>query len=342
MEGTAVFPASLARKLTNPMSRSLQLDLLEIPEISRARDGHAGLKWSYSRRESLEHCNRRYFFQYYADKLEDAEFRARAQFLKGVKNRHLRTGELVHLVIGTYFKKLKQGKRLSADWLAQWAKDLFREDREYSAQVRAGGAVSNRQYPPAILDEIVSEEDGYGALLSQAQEQMLTCIENFFTAAVFSEFHALGASLGSSVERKLSLHGYPVRVSGKVDLAALNDSRVTIVDWKIGRASDGGAESLQLATYGLWAMGEFGVTEEKVRIAKGHLLSQEVVEFKADQHVFANARVRILQDLDRMVILHRYGRSGTIEAFTPNPHKKVCGLCSFREICPEGKAVTNA
>src|SRR6266567_2737718 len=239
------------------MSGQLQLDLLEIPGISRATDAYAGLKWSYSRRESLEQCNRRYFFQYYADKLEDAEVRARAQFLKRVKNRHLRTGELVHLVIGTYFKKLKQGKKLSADWLTQWAKDLFREDREYSTQIRAGGAVSNRRYPPVILDEIVSEEDGHGALLSQAQEQMVTSIQNFFTAAVFSEFHALGACLGSSVERKLSLHGYPAPVSGKVDLAALNDSRVTIVDWKIGRASDGGAESLQLATYGLWATAEF-------------------------------------------------------------------------------------
>src|SRR5438128_51848 len=104
------------------MSGQLQSDLLETPEISRATDAYAGLKWSYSRRGSLEQCNRRYFFQYYAHRLEDAEFRARVQFLKGVKNRHLRTGELVHLVIGTYFKKLKQGRKLSVDWLTQWAK----------------------------------------------------------------------------------------------------------------------------------------------------------------------------------------------------------------------------
>ena len=80
---------------------------------------------------------------------------------------------------------------------------------------------------------------------------------------------------------------------------------------------------------------------ENVRIAKAHLLSQEVVEFEANQQAFANARVRILQDFERMAILHRYGKAGAISAFTPNPQEGVCRLCPFREICPEGEAVVD-
>ncbi len=316
--------------------------LTGLTETSGTTHEYAGLSWSYSRRESLDQCTRRHFFQYYAGALEDAEFRARVQFLRSVKNRYLRTGELAHLVIGTYFKKIKLGKTLSVDWGTQWARNLFREDRRYSAHIRAGGAPIKQQYPPVILDEILSDGDSHDKLLSQAEEQMLGSIHHFFTSPIFLEFRALGASPGSYIERRLSLGGFRSPVSGKVDLAATNGSCATIVDWKISSGSDGGAESLQLATYGLWASAEFGVSEEMVRIAKAHLVIQEIVEFKADRQAFANARVRILQDLERMVILHRYGTLGVIEAFTPNPQQGVCRLCPFREVCPEGKAIINA
>jgi hypothetical protein len=321
------------------MSAQRELGLAETAEITGTADAYVGLNWSYSRRESVDQCTRRYFLQYYGNTLGDAEFKARVQFLRSVKNRYLRTGELVHLVIGTYFKKLKQGKSLSADWLTKWAKDLFLKDRKYSAHIQAGGMASNDQYPPILLDEILNKDQEGDLLLSRAEEQMLKAIQHFFTSPTFSEFRELGAAPESYIERKLSLQGFPVPVSGKVDLARTRESNVTIVDWKIGSKSDGGAESLQLATYGLWAATEFGVIAENVRIAKAYLVSEEVVEFKADQQAFANARVRILQDLERMVILHRYGRAGMMEAFSPNPQQGVCRLCPFREVCPEGKAV---
>jgi hypothetical protein len=192
-----------------------------------------------------------------------------------------------------------------------------------------------------LLDEVLNQRDGHPALLSQSEEQMVSSISHFFAPA-FSEFRALGATSDSYIERRLSLRGFPARVTGKVDLAAKHDSCATVVDWKTGNVSDGGAESLQLATYGIWARGEFQVTEGNLRIAKAYLLSREVAEFKADEQAFENARVRILQDLERMLILHRYGKQGAVEAFTAIPQPGVCGLCPFREVCPEGKAVIDA
>jgi hypothetical protein len=310
--------------------------------VEEAEHDYTGLNWSYSRRESLEQCTRRYFFQYYTAELQNTEMRNRAQFLKNVKNRFLRSGELVHLVISTYFKNLKKGKTLSADWAAKWAKELFAKDRNYSAHVRGGGLLWQQQYPPTILDEIMNSSENGAALLIQTEEQMVSSIRNFFGASAFSDFRRLGASAQSRIEAKLSLTGFPVPVSGKVDLAVPMETSVTIVDWKTGAVSDGGAESLQLATYGLWGSAEFGVKEDSVEIAKAYLLTGEVVEFKAGAEAFANARVRIHQDLERMLILHEYGRTGVIDAFTPNPQLGVCRLCPFREICPEGKALIHA
>ena len=313
----------------------------ELGETDRTTDEYAGLGWSYSRRETLDQCTRRYFFQYYSSALESSELKAKVSFLKNVKNRYLRTGELVHLVISTYFKKLKLGNTLSADWLVKWAQELFLKDRNYSVDIRAGGPPSTMKFPPALLDEVLTEREGQGALLTQSEEQMVSSIKNFFSPA-FSEFRTLGALSDSYIERKLSLQGFPARVTGKVDLAAKATSCATVVDWKTGTASNGGAESLQLATYGIWASAEFKVTEGKLRIAKAYLLSEEIVEFKAYERAFENARVRILQDLERMVILHRYGKLGAMEAFTPNPQQGVCALCSFREVCVEGKAIIDA
>jgi hypothetical protein len=323
------------------MSAQQQLDFGDVPEIATRDDAYAGLRLSYSRRESLDQCTLRYFFQYYGNALHDPDLHARVQFLKGVKSRHLRTGELVHLVIGTYFKKLKQGKRVFADGLTKWARELFRQDQIYSAHIRNGGRAAGRPFPPAILDEILNMRIGHEGLLIQAEEQLLNSLEQFFKSSAFSEFRMLGASAGSCIERKFSLSGFPGPVSGKVDLAAKSEDGVTVVDWKIGSASAGGAESLQLGMYGMWAMTEFGVSAENLRIAKAHLASQEVVEFKAEQQAFENARVRILQDFERMVILHGYGRVGAIGAFTPNPQQGVCRLCPFREVCPEGEAVVD-
>jgi hypothetical protein len=320
----------------------MNLRFAETPELEGAADPYAGLNWSYSRRETLEHCTRRYFFQYYASALPTGEFKTKVNFLRGVKNRYLRTGEIAHLMIATYFKKLKIGRNLSEDWLAKWAKDLLREDRKYSLHIRNGGAPAQQQFPPTILDEILNCLEGDEGLLDHAEEQMLRAIHNFFRSPALAEFRSLGALPQARIECKLSLPGFPVPVTGKIDLAVVSDANATVVDWKLGGSSDGGTESLQLATYGFWATTEFGTDEQNVRIVKAHLTTGEVVQFNVDLKAFVNARVRILQDLERMVILHRYGKSGVIEAFTPNPQEGVCRLCPFREVCPEGKAAIHA
>src|SRR2546429_4867157 len=95
----------------------MNLRFTEIPELEGTTDAYAGLNWSYSRREALEDCTRRYFFQYYASALPSGDFKTKVNFLRGVKNRYLRTGEIMHLMIATHFKKLKIGRNLSEDWL---------------------------------------------------------------------------------------------------------------------------------------------------------------------------------------------------------------------------------
>jgi PD-(D/E)XK nuclease superfamily len=298
--------------------------------------GYAHLNWSYSRRESLDQCPRRYFYQYYAGCIASPAARDEVKYLREIKNRHLRIGELLHLAIGTYFKKKKLGTDLPPSWLQSWVRKLFAADQQYSRSIRAGGAVSTEQYPPTLLDEILLGGGGE-KVLQPATEQLAGSIQRFFADDAFKPFRVLGSKPDSRIEHKLSLSGYPVPVSGKVDLAVYDGGSAIIVDWKLGCASDGGAESLQLATYGLWAQSTYRLPAAQIRIVKAHLADGAVVDFKSDDESLDNARLRIHQDLERMSILHRYGEAGTVEAFTPSPHGRVCRLCPFRQICPEGK-----
>lgn len=315
---------------------SANLSLWEEEQPALVGSGRARLNWSYSRRETFDQCLRRYFYQYYATCATDPKLREDLRRIKEIKNRHLRVGDLVHLAISTYFKKLKQGKDLPSSWLQNWVRKLFAEDQAYSRLIRSGGAPSTAQYPPTVLDELLYEVHNSTQLLEAANQQLGTAVQSFFSTSAFAEFRVLGARPQSLIEHKMSLSGYPAPVSGKLDLAVRDGSSITIVDWKLGSFSDGGAESLQLATYGLWARATYDIPVDAIRIAKAHLADGTVVDFRADSEAFANARVRIHQDLERMIFLHTYGQTGTMEAFTPAPHPKVCRLCPFRHVCPEG------
>jgi hypothetical protein len=131
-------------------------------------------------------------------------------------------------------------------------------------------------------------------------------------------------------------------VDGKLDLAFVKGRCVSVVDWKTGDASGDGDDSLQLAAYALWASHHFAAAADAIAVYKAFLTGDAIVRFHVSESALANARGRILQDAERMAVLHNYGQRGEIEAFTPCAQANVCALCPFQEVCPEGRAVLHA
>ena len=71
-------------------------------------DAPSRLKWSYSKRDVLEQCPRRFYCQYYGanrGKAKDDPAKQELQQLKLAGNRYTRTGAILHLVIAEYFRK---------------------------------------------------------------------------------------------------------------------------------------------------------------------------------------------------------------------------------------------
>ncbi len=295
------------------------------------------IAWSYSRRETLEQCTRRYYYEYYGASKRFAKQHPvdeQVRFLKRLQSRYLRAGDLLHLAIRTYFRKAQEGRTsLDPDRLVRWACDIFQGDQSYSRTNPTGEFIPQEDYPPVLLREYYYRLPDADALCVEEEKRLANSLYAFATASEYEQFRVAGSRANTEVEKQFSLQGQYCRIGGKVDLAYSDADGVTIVDWKLGAANSAGEESLQLAVYGLWAMHHFGCTSDALHVFKVHLSSGEIVSFRADSRVLAEAQARIAQDAERMAVLHRYGEQGVVDVFTPCWHSAICHLCSFERLC---------
>jgi hypothetical protein len=302
------------------------------------------IRWSYSRRSVLEQCPRRYYYEYYGAALvgDMEDSKADLNFFKSFQNRHERIGSIGHLVISTYFRKARSGEFWSADRLCNWARDILARDIAFSKAYQHRAHVDSDKFRPALLLEYYYGYPDADTLASEAEARLLQAINSFSVSSSFLDFRLGGVQPEALIEHNLSVSSLPCRVSGKLDLAFAPEERVNIVDWKLGNPSGSGDDSLQLSAYALWASERFRAEPDAIAVYKAYLSAETVVQFPVSKQVLANGRARIIQDSERMAVLHRYGERGIAEAFTPCAQRNVCRLCPFQEICREGRAVVNA
>jgi RecB family exonuclease len=306
-----------------PLSLFVTDTLEEAPPPLRERI--RSVQWSYSRRNTLEQCPRKYYFDYYGthkkQALKDPQ-KALLQSLKPLQNRYERTGEIAHKLIADYFRAACEGLETSTDDLMKTAKHLFAEDVQ-SAQ-------------PRLLELFYNQAVALD-LCSEAEQRMLAALENFSRHPHYEKIRNRGTRSGARIEQLFHLKFFPCRVTGIVDFAARTKAGIGVVDWKTGKKEADEDESLQLAIYACWGAEQFACPAEKVNVFKAFLGSGDLVRFSSDSVALENARVRVLQDVERMVEVHPYGSGGRMHAFTACAQKQVCLLCPYVAACTEGK-----
>jgi hypothetical protein len=317
--------------------------LFEMPaEPGRVAD----VRWSYSRRSTLETCPRKYYFEYYGGNRSVAladPTKADLTFLKGVQNRFQRTGEILHQTIARYLRGIQKDELLTEESLAAWSQRRFQDDRRYSSSFAIG-----RDDPPdqdnghALLHEFIYHFPDALELCDEMERRMLAAFHACVMEAGFGAFRLGASNPAALIERRFTLTGLPCRVEGMIDLAYPVGERVVIVDWKLGGDTGSGTDSLQLAVYALWAASHFDRAPEAIDVYRAHLSSGEVVAFPLDRRVLAAARARIVQDAMTMATLERYGVEGVAEAFTPRIEPSICRQCQFVRACPAGQEVVDA
>lgn len=317
-------------------SEQLSMFADEDEEQPDRRTNLQGIAWSHSRRSTLEQCARRYYNEYFGANKRTAKqelSKEQLHFLKGLANRHERTGSILHLAIKSYFRKAQQGRPWNVTALVDWAQGIFREDQRFSQMHPDGPIHTGEQYPPALLREYHYRQPDANVLCQAAEERLVTALSAFGNDPRFEQFRRAGAMPSALIEQKLNLSSFPCKVGGIIDLAFERADGVTIIDWKLGAGDGTGNDSLQLAVYSLWAIKHFGCTPEQLHVCKVHLSSCEIVDFEVNAEVLIAARGRILQDAERMMAIQDYGERGIADAFTPCFQPNICGICVFEREC---------
>ncbi len=319
---------------------AIQMTLFDESEIGLAHESQIKStlsEWSYSRREMLAQCPRRYYYQYYGANQRTAKAepqKAKLKFLKGLSNRYLRTGNILHLVISTYLNKLRQGEQWSPDRLLNWARKIYHDDLEYSRQYEHGTPLPDGNRGPFLLLEFYYGLENTEALCTESEGRLIAALTNFVKSPNLAQFRAGASHTSARIEASTSLKEAHFTLRGKVDLAYRDGDRVVIVDWKIGSAGSSD-NSLQLLSYAWWARQKFECRPDRITLYRVHLADNTVSSSDVCEKDLMQVEARILQDLERMQEADDYGRRGIAEAFTPCAQPKVCALCPFQEVCPK-------
>ena len=295
------------------------------------------MEWSYTRRATLERCLRWYYYQYYGANARTAKtepYKETLRFLKTLRNRPLRTGEIVHLIVRTYLTRLQQGEVWSLERLLHWAQDISRRDVAYSKQYQRREQMPDGPYPPALLLEFYYGFEDPEALWEASATRLAVALTNFATHPGFAHFHAAGGRAGTLIEKRFSVRENHFSMRGQIDLAYPEDGRVVVADWKVG-SSHGSDDSLQLLSYVLGVQQAFPCSPDKVDLYRVHLADNMLLPFVVGDKEMQRARARIIQDVEKMQALDHYGRNAVSQAFTPCGQPRVCALCPFQQICPK-------
>ncbi len=311
----------------------------------RDESSRFAIAWSHSRRTLLERCPRHYYYEYYGANARsgvDDPCKATLRFLKNLRNRYIRAGQILHAAIARFFRLAQDGEVWTSQRLESWATRLLDRDVAYS-KLHPNGQESSVEGQPesVLLLEFYYRQRDAEALYSDIRTRLIRSLRTFMNHDAFAWCRMAGADPRTLIEAAISIPGFPCRLEGRVDLAYCGEDGVNIVDWKIGDA-DGGGESLQLVTYGLWACTEFKCSAERVHIYKAYLGSGRLVAYELAEWSLQAARARILQDATRMQFLHRYGQDAVADAFTPCAQRGICALCPYQGICPVGRYFQHA
>lgn len=326
------------------MNEQMAFDLPDFPgelkpNATRA-DLIAKISWSYSKRGTLDQCPRRYYYTYYAANGRVKAQDPQARLLSHLQNRHERTGQILHLVISTFLRKARSGDAWTTKRLVSWAESLFNRDCDYSRSLKIENGTSGANDNAIVLQEFYYGEPDAEALCAVARERLVNAITEFAENPIFAVLRESGMDPEALIEFPIKVTGLPCRVSGRIDLAYQENDDAIVVDWKTG-GTQGGDDSLQLATYGMWSIGRYKTSLGNIRIHKALLVDGNLTTARIDEKMLARAKARIIQDAELMATLDNYGREGIVAAFSPCSKPAICALCRFRKLC-DGRASPDA
>jgi CRISPR/Cas system-associated exonuclease Cas4 (RecB family) len=295
------------------------------------------VKWSFSRRDLFERCLLWYYYRYYGSSARSAKtepLKEQLRFLNALTGIKLRAGKILHLVISTYFRRRREGGEWTTDEALRWAQDIFRRDLHYSLAYQHGNQRATASKHVVLLSELYHGRPDAEAIWEEAAIRLQTALARFLTGPNIEQFRLGALHPKALIEKRVSLKEEHFHLTGQIDLVYPENGRVKVVDWKSGE-SGGSDDSLQLLSYALVTLKAFECSADSIDLFKVHLQDGTVSAYRVSEEDLRRARMRIIQDTDRMQSLDHYGREAVVSAFTPCQQPRICRLCPFQSLCPK-------
>lgn len=304
--------------------------------------------WSVSRDQTLQACERRYYFQYESEaRLNSRDWLLREiAFLKRLRTIPAWQGQVVHELIAWWIDQARRGTVPTVEAVLSHASaKVERQWQESAAPSEWGGEggqlrLFEHEYqvhlPPDALADILADLKRWtNRFLHWAEDAHL--LETLRSARqVWIEPPTYGPMAPG-----FEIDG--VQVVVKVDLAAqFPDGRFEIWDWKTGKPATHNPyrvdpSALQVNVYQLWPHLAFDVPIEHVRAHLVFVGSEPVahrsLSIDGDVREYVLTAVRRSVDQVKHLDAKHGGESLGLADFDYATNVALCRTCSFKRIC---------
>ncbi len=315
--------------------------------------------WSFSRQALYNRCPRAFFFEYFPwgePNQKALVIRKRLQTLP------LLIGSVAHRTVGMALRQFQRNQFVYPDITDRALIDFdakVRQSMRLYPYVRKGTEPPNKQ---VVLQHHV--DNGPSELLEDAARQsLISYIRNFQNSQAWEIIQKSDVSRWEHVNNEMDTmrtveaskalgfkRAFGLVVYTEFDLALRLNGEFIIVDWKTGKKTPASVAEARKQTvgYSLWAR-ERGIQPNLIRVQPFWLHEGELWEPQPIQEEELDAVRRTIEDqfvLENKLIKKKTNEKGQevyvakIEDFQTKP-SGTCRNCKFRDLCPEGKAVTD-
>lgn len=289
------------------------------------------LIWSGSRLSTYSECAKKYYYTYYGSwngwKFDATDDQKELYLLKNLKIIQIITGSIVHEVVDTYLKAIKNN--LSKPDAISLFEKKFNDflqisiTKAYRQRPKLGGIIEH-EYNTELSQETINDEIEKGK----------TCLKNFLKSEQLKNILLVPSDnwMFSPGFCKCDVNGFEAFTM--FDFAYEEDGKIIIIDFKTGKQeSFEGNSQAQAYAYYFWK--KYDKKPEDIVFLFWHLPSDEIIEKKFTLKTFEEFEDMVKKD---MLLLQSkvddLEENTTSEKnFEQTQEIVYCRYCQFRRYC---------
>ncbi len=299
------------------------------------------ISWSFSRHQSFQSCLKRYYFAYYASWggwRDDAPSAVRELYiLKRLSTRAQWAGHHAHSALEFLLKKARTDS--TGELAAQVATNEVEQMRREFAASRTGAYRRDPVHTLGLFEheyqlQVPAEE------WKAMADRVSGAVQTFLASPLWEQLQALPEEAFLAVERRSHFHLDGLKVFAIPDLVIRNEGKVTIYDWKTGRAPLA-EHRVQLGVYALLATDHWTADPAEIEAVAYNPIYNERETFTYTAEELGSLRDFIRDSADEMLFPLEdpaSNQAGDGSVFDCTDEKEPCKHCNFLRVCPRWKA----